>query len=97
MQVSDRFEGHKYTQYIEINGCVHKFNTIISTILYKILFYFSYCGILSTFHVVGFCPVGFCLVGFCLVGFCLVGFCHVGFCPVGFCPVGFCPGFVPRH
>ena len=26
---------------------------------------FSYCGILSTFHVVGFCPVGFCLVGFC--------------------------------
>ena len=39
---------------------------------------FSYCGILSTFYVVGFCPVGFCLVGFC---------------PVGFCPVGFCPGF----
>ena len=34
---------------------------------------FPYCGILSTFYVVGFCPVGFCLkvwdfvrtVGFC--------------------------------
>ena len=26
---------------------------------------FSYCGILSTFQVVGFCPVGFCPVGFC--------------------------------
>ena len=39
----------------------------------------SYCGILSTFYVVGICPVGFCLVGFC---------------PVGFCPVGFCPGFI---
>ena len=25
----------------------------------------SYCGILSTFYVVGFCPVGFCPVGFC--------------------------------
>ena len=43
----------------------------------------SYCGILSTFYVVGFCPVGFCPVGFC----------PYGFCPVGFCPVGFCPGF----
>ena len=42
-----RFEGHKYTQYIEINGRVHKFNTIISKNLYKILL----------FHIVGFCPL----------------------------------------
>ena len=36
----------------------------------------SYCGILSTFYVVGICPVGFCLVGFCPVGFC-PGFIHI--------------------
>ena len=48
--VSDRFERHKYTQYIEINGRVHsKFNKIISKNVYKIL--------LSIFHIVGFCPL----------------------------------------
>ncbi len=39
----------KYTQYIEINGHVHKFNKIISKNVYKILLYM--------FHIVGFCPL----------------------------------------
>ena len=45
------------------------FNTIMLTILGNILLFgflhFSYCGIVSSFHVVGFCPVGFCLVRSC--------------------------------
>ena len=42
----------KYTQYIEINGHVQKFNTIILTIICKIL--------LFIFHIVGFCPLLCC-------------------------------------
>ena len=48
--------------------------SIVTPILVRCLLFsflhFSYCVILSTFHVVGFCLVGFCIVGFCLVGFC---------------------------
>ena len=32
--------------------------------------HFSYCMIMSIFHIVAFFPGGSCLVGFCQVGFC---------------------------
>ena len=41
------------------------FNTIMLTNLCNILLFsflnFSYCGVTSIFHIVGFCPVWFCL------------------------------------
>ena len=43
---------------------VYIFNIIMLRNWYNVLLFsflhFSYCGIMSTFHMVGFCPVGFC-------------------------------------
>ena len=61
--------------FFKMNGTVHIFNNITLIMLCNILLFsflhFSYGGILSTFHVVGFCLVGFCPWGFCPVFFIL--------------------------
>ena len=55
-----------FNTIIYVDKLIHNFigkHSLIS-ILWDFL-HFSYCGILSTFHIVGFYPVGFCPVGFC--------------------------------
>ena len=57
----------KYCEYVTktLDTLTQYIQWFMQDFVELIFLQFSYCGILSTFYVVGFCPVGFCLVGFC--------------------------------